>query len=430
MPQDRPTIRAAIDAASKGDEVVISAGVFTGPGNRDIYVRKPITVRSENGPQGCIIDCEGNGRGFDFPEGVRRNTVLRGVTIRNGNGGGPPSGGGAIRCVGAVHGVPAMLRIERSSFVLNYATASGGALVLDGGTVELDACHFALNEAVSVAGAIDVSDVNLNIEDSTFLRNGTYSSAGALNTARGDTVIANSLFAENWSVGDGGAIRYAEGPVAISSTTIVANAAIDGGGISQRSGSLTLSDSILWRNRPDQVDGALTARFSNVQGGWPGEGNIDADPLFVQGPLGAYYLSQRASGQADDSPCVDAGSDTAKRLGLDVYTTRTDQLGDEGIVDMGYHAPLLVGSVECGQVKRMKVGCKDRRDRFVVKATVATRLDEGDAVTLSLDGLRAERASVNGRGRAKAAFSPVAPGTHEICIAECPGLCDTTDCGG
>ena len=38
-----------------------------------------------------------------------------------------------------------------------------------------------------------------------------------------------------------------------------------------------------------------------------------------------------------DSPCVDAGSDTAVNLGVDHHTTRTDKLGDEGIVDMGYH---------------------------------------------------------------------------------------------
>jgi hypothetical protein len=96
---------------------------------------------------------------------------------------------------------------------------------------------------------------------------------------------------------------------------------------------------------------ALTIRYSDVQGGvseaYVGSGctldldatNIDADPLFVRGPLGRYYLSQIAAGQAADSPCVDAGSDTAANLGLDGLSTRTDGIGDEGVVDMGYHAP-------------------------------------------------------------------------------------------
>jgi hypothetical protein len=53
--------------------------------------------------------------------------------------------------------------------------------------------------------------------------------------------------------------------------------------------------------------------------------------------LGDYYLSQTAAGEALDSPCVDAGSDTAANLGLDELTTRTDQVEDAGMVDMGYH---------------------------------------------------------------------------------------------
>ncbi len=69
----------------------------------------------------------------------------------------------------------------------------------------------------------------------------------------------------------------------------------------------------------------------------PGTGEINVDPLFATGPLGDHYLSQTVAGQGANSPCVDAGSDTAENLGLDVYTTRTDKVWDVGIVDMGYH---------------------------------------------------------------------------------------------
>ena len=66
-------------------------------------------------------------------------------------------------------------------------------------------------------------------------------------------------------------------------------------------------------------------------------GNISDDPLFVTGPDGGYYLSQTASGQGADSPCMDTGSDTAVNLGLDTPTTRTDEVTDAAQVDMGYH---------------------------------------------------------------------------------------------
>ena len=62
-------------------------------------------------------------------------------------------------------------------------------------------------------------------------------------------------------------------------------------------------------------------------------GNINADPLFV----GQEFLSQTQAGQTAESPCVNAGSDLAANLGLDLYTTRTDRVGDTGVVDMGYH---------------------------------------------------------------------------------------------
>ena len=37
------------------------------------------------------------------------------------------------------------------------------------------------------------------------------------------------------------------------------------------------------------------------------------------------------------SPCIDAGSDTAVNLGMDDKTTRTDEVTDTGIVDIGWH---------------------------------------------------------------------------------------------
>jgi hypothetical protein len=74
----------------------------------------------------------------------------------------------------------------------------------------------------------------------------------------------------------------------------------------------------------------------------PGDKDVSEDPLFVSIPAeenGDYYLAQRASGQPDDSPCVDAGSDTAAKRGLQKKTSRTDKGDDAGVVDMGYHYP-------------------------------------------------------------------------------------------
>jgi hypothetical protein len=67
---------------------------------------------------------------------------------------------------------------------------------------------------------------------------------------------------------------------------------------------------------------------------------VTADPLFVAGPAGDFYLSQLAAGQVVDSPALDAGNVTAAEAGLDALTTRTDLGPDSGALDLGVHYPV------------------------------------------------------------------------------------------
>ncbi len=107
VPSEYVTIQSAVDDCNDGDIVILAPGTYTGPGNRDIeFGGKAITVRSESGPQSCIIDCQGSDedphRGFAIlvPVDVDANSVIQGLTITGGYM--RKSSGGAIICTGSL----------------------------------------------------------------------------------------------------------------------------------------------------------------------------------------------------------------------------------------------------------------------------------------------------------------------------------------
>jgi len=64
-----------------------------------------------------------------------------------------------------------------------------------------------------------------------------------------------------------------------------------------------ITNSILWGDTPDEVyvdPGSPSIVYCNIEGGWTGTGNINADPTFVDPNNGDYHLSP-------GSPCIDAG---------------------------------------------------------------------------------------------------------------------------
>jgi len=142
----------------------------------------------------------------------------------------------------------------------------------------------------------------------------------------------------------GGGIYCNKSSPRIVNCTLSNNTARLGGGIhAYDSRACSITNCILWSNMHEislAGESEVLASYCCIQGGYVGEANIWDDPLFVSGPLGDYYLSCEAAGQGENSPCIDAGSDTAEALGLDELTTRTDCGPDTGVVDMGYHYPL------------------------------------------------------------------------------------------
>jgi hypothetical protein len=146
-------------------------------------------------------------------------------------------------------------------------------------------------------------------------------------------LIENNLIFNNFVSYDGGGIHCSI-PVEIAFCTITGNIAdSNGGGVS---GSGRVVHTILIGNAWESVHGEFDITWSCVPDD-PGEGNFSADPLWVSGPGGDFYLSQTAAGQPENSPCVDAGHPAAPVI---EGTTRTDEVRDRWVTDIGYHYPL------------------------------------------------------------------------------------------
>jgi len=142
------SIQEAIYAAATGAVITVLDGNYTGPGNRGLsFEGKAITLRSQNGPQNCIIDCEYVARGFRFSYGEGPDSVLEGFTISNGNAYADEGlYGGGIYC--DMDSRPTI----KGCIVKNNQAEMGGGIYLDFGSAILEDCVIVQNRAVQGGG--------------------------------------------------------------------------------------------------------------------------------------------------------------------------------------------------------------------------------------------------------------------------------------
>ncbi len=201
-------------------------------------------------------------------------------------------------------------------------------------------CTFNKNSANTGGGVSTTFKSNPILTNCTFTGNRANGGGGMGNLWDSSPTLNNSAFSGNVAVYEGGGMYNSESSATLNNCTFVGNSAVDVGGVyNSWDGGSTLCNCILWSNTLAQVTGNTAMSYSDVQGGWLGVGNIDADPLFadagrwadVSDPNivvepddpnavwvdGDYHLKSQAgrwdpvseSWVIDDvtSPCIDAG---------------------------------------------------------------------------------------------------------------------------
>ncbi len=371
IPADQPTIQAGIDATIAGDTVLVADGIYTGLGNRDIdFGGKGVLLKSENGADFTIIDCQGTEsephRGFHFHSGEDSTAVVDGFTIQGGNtagdGGGiycnfssPTISNNTISSNSSSRGGGIFCRNNSNPTISNNIISNNTALGPGGGIN----CFFnsnpiinnntiSNNSALGSGGGIYCKDIsNPTISNNTISNNSAFGVGGGIYCKENPTIY-NNVISNNSAESGGGIYCLDFSSPSISNNSITGNSAnISGGGIycgdssspsissntisensADSSGagvycgsfsSPNISNSIIWANigpeiSPERVN-SLIITYSDIEGGWPGEGNINANPLFAfVGPNSNNYNI------CSQSPCIDSGNPSI----LDPDSTRSD----------------------------------------------------------------------------------------------------------
>lgn len=341
VPEDYTTIQGAIDAAANGDTVLVADNTWTGAGNRRIdFGGKSITVQSENGPANCIIDCQWADHAFFFHSGETNSSVLRGFTIKNGYS----YFGGAIECA---YGSSPFIR--DCIIYNNYAIYYGGGIECFESSPEIFNCLFYDNLAGGYGGAIDCEDASPKIYNCTFDKNhAELDGGGIFSSWSSNPSVLSCIFTRcsNHAI-------Y-EYPQTLDSDVLVMTCLFNNNYIDRN------DEDSEWRDYYDADEGMWYTGKDGLENmpEPPGEKHIytvyDNNPLLVRGPasafveepLGEYYLSQVAAGQRATSICVDHGQWELYPSGQPnpfvsdpdyTYTTRTDNVGENTSLDIGFH---------------------------------------------------------------------------------------------
>jgi predicted outer membrane repeat protein len=198
----------------------------------------------------------------------------------------------------------------------NSNTGNGGGLSIQyDNSVNLKDLIIQQNHSF-LGGGIYSEQSNISMENVSIRSNDALQGAGIYSGTGNVLQMSYSVVSTNQALEAGGGMYITECEWFLERCTFAGNTAeLYGGGIAVSDGSIPglITSSIVWDNLPDAINAQENlpiVEYSDIEGGFAGLNNIDADPMFENGEMGMYQLSWSAYPQANDtrSPCIDAGN--------------------------------------------------------------------------------------------------------------------------
>jgi parallel beta-helix repeat protein len=313
VPDDYPSIQEGIIASMPHDTVLVWPHTYFENINflgRNIVLGSLfLTTGDTSYISSTIIDGDSSSSVVTFENGENSDAIISGFSIINGFA----ENGGGIYCH---HSGP---RIVKNIISDNSASLQGGGIYCDYANPTIRNNEI-INNSAYVGGGIDCHNSDATISNNIISDNFA-TSQGAGVKCEGyppiipDPSITNNVINSNISGYRGGGIYIYNCNSVIENNTITLNSADSlGGGIYINGSDPIITNTTFWGDiAPIGFEiyiqnGSPFFTYSNIQGGWEGEGNIDVDPLFRDPENGDFRLMSTACGDPYDSPCIDAGN--------------------------------------------------------------------------------------------------------------------------
>jgi len=227
-----------------------------------------------------------------------------------------------------------------------FVENDGGAIsIWSNGEPRLTDCTFIGNSAEYGGAISNYYRGNPMLIGCKFFGNlAVYGGGAVYNDGSGPTMI-NCIFSGNSAESYGGGAIYCEqsdSVLVLTNCTFAGNSGAEGNALLLRDSSHLEVSNCIFRDGGDEVwnDGGSTIAitYSDVEGGFSGTGNIDADPLFTDadGPDDVVGTEDDDLQPVAGSVCIDAGDNAAVPVWIETDIAGRVRIMNDA-VDMGVH---------------------------------------------------------------------------------------------